>query len=799
MADFQSPGTKITIKKKGAVSKIGVSTAIGGFQGICRKGPLNTPTLISGLADFEEVFGTRVTASPHVYDDVLAFYKNGGKSCYINRTADTGTAAAATRALNTLGPAGYGSVTSSVSGPWVLTNGDTIAVKVDGAGALTATFNATAASFTLTGGTYAGGGVGDVMTLTIDGVPGTQTIDLTAVGAAQADYVNAINSALIGAKAAASGGDIIITTDTIGSDAGGEILTLGGALNVRLHTGALGAFTNPGPNNVADIRAVTPAEAAAVIEAAVAGTTTTAGADSITIRVDVAGAGHSVQVDAGSTADAKIGLDNVVHSGTASTSVLTATISASSPGAWGNVTSTKVTRVDTAVTTVAATAAGSTTTLTLTSASKLQVGDQINITQGVDVQRGVIQTINGNVITLVAAITVPGGGYAGTEVVTLETWDLYVYDSSGTLVAPSPFRNLRSSTLAGPRYFGVVVNDTSRTPVTLADSAPAVADPRPANDTTAVLMTGGSDGATPDANDYIGSSPAKTGVYAWEKAKDVNFVSVSGIADILGASNGGLVLKGLETYLELRGDVQGIIAGPSGTNHTDIKTWVTSTCNFYSRFLTIMWPHIYMIDAELGVKRLKSPTGAFQGIIARTHAQTNFATAPAGTENGIVAECLGLEYEIDENSTEYDSIFPYGINAIINMPGEGFVVFGDTTLDSTKEFDVHGTVTGFCVAKREAKARTRFVNFRPNNESTRSQVVQTLTSLFRDWQSKGILQGTSDDEGFFIECDESNNTALVIAQKKLICRIGLAFIQPSRFVDITLEQDTRAVEAALAS
>jgi phage tail sheath protein FI len=75
-----------------------------------------------------------------------------------------------------------------------------------------------------------------------------------------------------------------------------------------------------------------------------------------------------------------------------------------------------------------------------------------------------------------------------------------------------------------------------------------------------------------------------------------------------------------------------------------------------------------------------------------------------------------------------------------------------------------------------------------------------LTSLFHEWRTRTnpVLQGASDDEAFFIVCDSTNNTAQVIASNKIIIRIGLAFQHPSRFVEITLEQDTRAVEAALA-
>jgi phage tail sheath protein FI len=122
-------------------------------------------------------------------------------------------------------------------------------------------------------------------------------------------------------------------------------------------------------------------------------------------------------------------------------------------------------------------------------------------------------------------------------------------------------------------------------------------------------------------------------------------------------------------------------------------------------------------------------------------------------------------------------------------------------MDATKQYDSIGIVTGFNIAQREIKRRTRWVNFEPNNTETRARVVRDITGLLRGWrtQREPVLQGATDAAAFFIICDATNNTPAIIAQHKLVCRVGLLFQGSTRFSEYTLEQDTRAIDAELAA
>jgi hypothetical protein len=91
-----------------------------------------------------------------------------------------------------------------------------------------------------------------------------------------------------------------------------------------------------GTGNVADIDAVTVAEVKAVVEAAVAGVTVTSDAGRPSISSNTTGAASSVQVQAASTADDELGLDNALHSGNDAGTLSTLRVDGKTDGAYAN-------------------------------------------------------------------------------------------------------------------------------------------------------------------------------------------------------------------------------------------------------------------------------------------------------------------------------------------------------------------------------------------------------------------------------------------------------------------------------
>lgn len=313
-------------------------------QLVTERGPLE-PTLCATDVEFFRLYGGYTADNFDSIADVQQYYDNGGRllvACRVVHHSDptdplTATCATAELTLQTDAlVAGSGSVLSTNAAPYDLEPGDTVLVKVDGGGALTATFDA-AAPFrdSSTTGTFA---LADLQTLLVSINGGAvQTIqfltaEFAAIGAAtSAEVAASINGKLIGGQASVAAGKVRIKPDRRGT--GASINVSGGTANAALGftTGALA-----GTGDVANIDAVTSAEFKTVVEADVAGTTVTNEAGYQRITSNTTGVLSSIQVDLTSTADDELGFDNAVHTGNAAGAVDTLKVLGKTPGDYAN-------------------------------------------------------------------------------------------------------------------------------------------------------------------------------------------------------------------------------------------------------------------------------------------------------------------------------------------------------------------------------------------------------------------------------------------------------------------------------
>ena len=97
MAEYLTPGIFIEETSLRSKTIAGVATATAGFIGPTRFGPVNLPSLVTGLADFERVFGDGAqlafagepgACDNYVWHATRAFFENGGRRLYVVRVVD---------------------------------------------------------------------------------------------------------------------------------------------------------------------------------------------------------------------------------------------------------------------------------------------------------------------------------------------------------------------------------------------------------------------------------------------------------------------------------------------------------------------------------------------------------------------------------------------------------------------------------------------------------------------------------------------------------------------------------------
>lgn len=199
----------------------------------------------------------------------------------------------------------------STDGPFVLAAGDTIVIDVDNVGNATATFDAAAGSETDTTSYPVADQDGLTEVFTIDG--GTaQTVTFTGAHTTALQIAASINTQLVGASASGASGQVVVTSDTMGT---------GSSVAIGTGTCALTwAAATAGTGDAVNIAAVTAAEVKTVIDADTTATVTVNADGSFTIVSPTTGASSEIDIKSG-LAVTKFGLTVSVETGTATSAV----------------------------------------------------------------------------------------------------------------------------------------------------------------------------------------------------------------------------------------------------------------------------------------------------------------------------------------------------------------------------------------------------------------------------------------------------------------------------------------------
>jgi hypothetical protein len=169
----------------------------------------------------------------------------------------------------------------------------------------------------------------------------------------------------------------------------------------------------------------------------------------------------------------------------------------------------------------------------------------------------------------------------------------------------------------------------------------------------------------------------------------------------------------------------------------------------------------------------------FSGIAAANYARTDasFAPwyAPAGFTRGtIVASDIALYPNQKQRDQLYDQV---NINPVAFFPSEGFVIFGQKTLQSQPSaFDRVNVRRLFLYLEKRTRETVKYFVFEPNTLFTRTQVLNVLTPIFEDAKNN---EGLYD---YLIVCDERNNTPDVIDANELVVDIYLKPVRSAEFI-----------------
>jgi uncharacterized protein len=287
---------------------------------------------------------------------------------------------------------------------------------------------------------------------------------------------------------------------------------------------------------------------------------------------------------------------------------------------------------------------------------------------------------------------------------------------------------------------------------------------------------------------YVGDSAARTGFAGLEAIEDVTMLSVP---DLMAAYQSGAIdaegVKAVQlamiAHCELMADRVAILDAPPGMNAQQVKDWRVNVAGYDSKYASLYWPWIKVMDPMAGKPVFVPPSGHVAGIWARNDETRGVHKAPA---NEVARGVIALDYGITKG--EHDQLNPVGVNCIRAFPGQGIRVWGARTLSSDPEWRYLNVRRLFNFVEKSILQGTNWVVFEPNDQRLWDSVERTITMFLRRVWRSGALFGRTPAEAFYVKCDAENNPPENRDVGILTVDVGIAPVKPAEFVVFRVSQ-----------
>ncbi len=221
---------------------------------------------------------------------------------------------------------------------------------------------------------------------------------------------------------------------------------------------------------------------------------------------------------------------------------------------------------------------------------------------------------------------------------------------------------------------------------------------------------------------------------------------------------------------------------PPGLNQRQILNW---RANFDSAFAAAYhpWLQISRRDDSRDALIRVPPSAVAAGLIARREIAFG---VPHGPANVLAAEIIGVDDQVAP--ARHDELHPQGVNVYLRER-DGVRLTAARTLSRDPAFRQLSVRRLMTMISRALNQQMQWVVFEPNNAALRAEVRLALRSYLRQLFRLGAFRGATEEQAFFVRCDETNNPTYVADAGRLIAEIGVAPSEPLEFIVLRLVRE----------
>jgi phage tail sheath protein FI len=287
------------------------------------------------------------------------------------------------------------------------------------------------------------------------------------------------------------------------------------------------------------------------------------------------------------------------------------------------------------------------------------------------------------------------------------------------------------------------------------------------------------------SEDYAGDEAARTGMGGLASVDDVNMICMPDVMTL----DDDVQMRDLQGKMiaacEAAGERMCILDAPPDLKPQEIHDWRMNTAGYDSKFATLYYPWLEVMDPLTNQPMLVPPSGHVAGVWARTDGSRGVHKAPA---NEVVLGANGLGFQVTHG--EQGSLNQNGVNCIRAFPGRGIRIWGARTLSSDPEWRYLNVRRLFNYLSESIINGTQWSVFEPNDERLWTSLrISTSNFLRRVWRD-GALFGATPEQAFFVKCDAETNPPEVVEAGQVIVEIGVSPVKPAEFVVFRISQYT---------
>ncbi|MEU1348829.1 phage tail sheath family protein [Streptomyces sp. NPDC005775] len=337
---------------------------------------------------------------------------------------------------------------------------------------------------------------------------------------------------------------------------------------------------------------------------------------------------------------------------------------------------------------------------------------------------------------------------------------------------------------------GYLVTQARQSKLIEVTEQPGAAQTRPEKQslTLSPAAPGAGTTAPTGPTEYVGDASARTGIAALEAIDEITMVAVP---DLMSSHRRGdiddegvrAVQLAVIAHCEQMGDRVAVLDTPPGMNAQRVRTWRNDDAGYDSRYATVYYPWLKVLDPATGQQTLIPPSGHVAGVWARSDGERGVHKAPA---NEVIRGALDLELRLSRG--EQDLLNPIGVNCVRAFPGRGIRIWGARTLSSDPAWRYLNVRRLFNYLEESILLGTQWVVFEPNDDRLWSSIRRNVTAFLTEEWRRGALFGRTAEEAFYVKCDRDNNPPESIDLGQVVCEIGVSPVKPAEFVIFRLSQ-----------